>query len=420
MTSRQVLSMVVSTLLVGSLMPTTFAADEGSEGLESLAALLARVDDASVQGSLLEGMHEALRGRRNVGMPPSWPKAYAKLAQSEDQTVRDRALALALIFGDPQALDSMRATMLDAHSAAEKRERAVHLLVQSNAPRLAPDLHRLLDDAAVRGAALRGLAAYDHADTPRLILARYAALADAEKQDALTTLATRAEYAAALLDAAEAKRLDARDISAFCARQIESLGDARLSERLVELWGAVRQSSAERQAQIARLKQTLDDKLLANADLASGRKLFEKTCAQCHMLYGEGSKIGPDITGSNRDNLDYILENVIDPSAAVPRAYRMTTFATDDGRVISGLVTTQTARTITVQTVNGVVVIDRAAIEAERPSQVSMMPDGIFDKLAPHEIRDLVGYLRTKTPPLLEKDESSPKAGNHESHESDE
>jgi putative heme-binding domain-containing protein len=392
---------------------------DDESGLEALAALLVQVDDASVQSSLLEGMHEALRGRRNVGRPPSWPQAYAKLAASADESVRDRALALALIFGDPQALESMRTTMLDGKAAKEKRELAIGLLVQSNAPKLAPDLQRLLVDKAVCGAALRGLAAYDHADTPRLILAHYAGLTDAEKQDALTTLATRREYASTLLDAVAAKQIAPRDISAFCARQIENLGDARLTQRLTELWGAVRQTSEERQAQIARLKQRLDDELLVKADLASGHKLFQKTCAQCHMLYGEGSKIGPDITGSNRDNLDYILENVVDPSAAVPRAYRMTTFAIDDGRVISGLVAEQTARTITVQTVNGVVVVDRSTIEAERPSEVSMMPDGIFDKLTADEIRDLVGYLRTKTPPPegRKSEARNPKSETNSKHE---
>ena len=57
-------------------------------------------------------------------------------------------------------------------------------------------------------------------------------------------------------------------------------------------------------------------------DLSLGRALFVKTCAQCHTLYGTGGKVGPDITGSNRPNLDYLLENILDPSAVIPNDYK--------------------------------------------------------------------------------------------------
>ena len=51
--------------------------------------------------------------------------------------------------------------------------------------------------------------------------------------------------------------------------------------------------------------------------------MFAKTCQQCHKLYGEGGAIGPDLTGSNRSDLDYLLSNLIDPSAEVGRDFRM-------------------------------------------------------------------------------------------------
>ncbi|MEQ8787053.1 MAG: c-type cytochrome [Pirellulaceae bacterium] len=369
-------------------------ADDANAGLESLASLLLQVDDASVQRSLLEGMHQALAGRRNVGMPASWSKAYAKLSESADAQVRERALALALVFGDPRALATMRDLALDPRNKSDDRVSAIALLVQSNAPDFAPALQQLLDDDDVRAAALRGLAAYAHPRTPALILARYDALSPEERREALTTLAARPEFADALLDAVEAGKIQARDIPAYTARQIEGLGKPEIVERLVRLWGVVRQTSAQRREQIAQYKKSLDDELLKKASLASGKQLFEKTCAQCHTLYGKGGKIGPDITGSNRSNLDYILENVVDPSATVARAYKVVTFALDDGRVLSGIITAETARTITVQTVNEQVVVDRGAIEEQVVSEKSMMPDGLLDKLTADDVRDLVAYLK--------------------------
>jgi putative heme-binding domain-containing protein len=392
----------LATFVLMSIFSTAFAfavveasrADDAAEGLESLASLLVQVDDASLQKSLLAGMHQALAGRRGVAMPPSWPKAYEKLSHSSDQQVRERALALALVFGDPQALAAMRKVALDRRAPSEDRNAAIGLLVQSNAPDFAPALQRLLDDEQVRAAALRGLAAYAHPKTAELILNRYESLSTEERREALTTLAARPEFAAALLDAVDSGKIEASDIPAYTARQIEGLGKPEIVERLRRLWGVVRQTSKERRALIARYKKSLDDELLKKADLQSGKQLFEKTCAQCHKLFGKGGEIGPDITGSNRSNLDYILENVVDPSATVARAYKVVTFALDDGRVLSGIITRETARTVTVQTVNEQVVLDRSAIVEQAASDKSMMPDGLLDKLSADDVRDLVAYLK--------------------------
>lgn len=373
------------------------ADDAATDGLEALAALLAQVDNTTLHRSLLEGMHDALEGRRNVRMPPSWTAAYKKLSISDDDQVREKALALALVFGDEQAVVQMRSTMLDRSKPSEQRRQAIHLLAQNSTAGLAPQLQRLLDDRDVRAAALRGLSAYDDSKTATIILRRYAKLPDEEKQIALSTLAARRDYATALLDAVADDQIDAGDISAFTARQIESLGDKRITARLREHWGVVRQTSAQRKALIAKYKESLVPELLEKADLSNGRLLYKRSCAQCHTLYGEGGKIGPDITGSNRANLDYILENVVDPSATVARAYRVTSLVTEDGRIVSGIVTDQTPRTVAVETINGRVVLDRSIIEQTKQSPQSMMPDGMLEKLTLEQVRDLVGYLRTKS-----------------------
>ena len=70
---------------------------------------------------------------------------------------------------------------------------------------------------------------------------------------------------------------------------------------------------AAKRARIDRLKGRLDSQSLASADLSNGRGLFVKACATCHTLFGQGGKIGPDLTGAQRSNLEYLLENVVDP-----------------------------------------------------------------------------------------------------------
>ena len=85
-------------------------------------------------------------------------------------------------------------------------------------------------------------------------------------------------------------------------------------------------------------RDKLTPAVLKEANLGVGRQLFQRTCASCHILFGEGGKVGPELTGSQRHNLDYLLENMLDPSAIVANEYRVTVVTTTDGRVINGII----------------------------------------------------------------------------------
>ncbi len=373
-------------------------AEDAPDGVAAIVQVLGQIDDADLQVDLLKGMHQSLAGRRKVQMPTGWRGVYVRLARSPREEVRDLALHLALIFGDQEAIGSLRRTMMDRSATGNDRTRAIDALVQNQIPDLARLLHDLVTDKAVRASAIRGLAAYDHEKTPAIILACYDLLSDNERQDAIQTLASRPAYALALLDALKSGKIPLSDVSAFTARQLAELADDRVAKQLKKVWGDVRESSEQRQQQIAALREQLTTDVLAAADRTRGRELYEKNCMSCHKLYGQGGEIGPDITGSNRDNLDYLLQNIIDPSAAVAREYRVTIVVTDRGRVISGIIIAESTRTLTVQTINERLILDKSAIEEQRHSPVSMMPDGLADKLSKAEFRDLIAYLADKSP----------------------
>jgi putative heme-binding domain-containing protein len=363
--------------------------------LAPLVQILGESDDISLQRDVLAGMREGLRGRRNVPMPESWPAVYTRLAKSDDSQVRENALALALTFGDPQAVASLQKIIRAAAAPAEQRQRALAALAESRVTELAPLLHRLLDDSAVRGAAIRALAAYPDPKTPPLLLYRYSQLTSDEKQDVIQTLASRADFALALLGAVENKTVAVADISAVTARQLLALNSETVSKRLKEVWGEVRSTGAEKQKQIARYKNLLTPEFLGNANLSHGRLVYSRTCQKCHRLYGEGGNIGPDLTGSNRANLDYILENAFDPSAIIPREWRMSSVISADGRVLTGILIEDAPESIVLQTVNERLSLSREDIDEIEQTPISMMPEGQFDMLMPEEVRDLVAYLRT-------------------------
>ena len=137
---------------------------------------------------------------------------------------------------------------------------------------------------------------------------------------------------------------------------------------------------------------------IAAADVSHGKTTFLKHCATCHQLYGDGKKVGPNLTGSDRHNIDYLLTNMIDPGAVVPADYRMTIFLLDDGRVVSGIVASENDRSVTIETTDGQLVLDKQTIARRKPTTVSLMPEGQLGPLGEQAVCDLVAYLMTKKP----------------------
>ena len=100
----------------------------------------------------------------------------------------------------------------------------------------------------------------------------------------------------------------------------------------------MRSTPADKAALIASSQQNLTQPAVDAPDPALGRAVFAKTCQQCHTLYGVGANIGPDLTGSNRSDVDYLLSNIVDPSAVIAKEYQPTVIITTDGRVVTGIV----------------------------------------------------------------------------------
>ncbi|HLQ43490.1 MAG TPA: c-type cytochrome, partial [Planctomycetaceae bacterium] len=173
--------------------------------------------------------------------------------------------------------------------------------------------------------------------------------------------------------------------------------DEKLQARIKSVWGEFRATAKDKQELIARQKANLTAARLKSADLSNGRRLFSKTCQSCHTLFGEGQKVGPDITGSNRANLDYILENLIDPNAIIGKDYRATIIETKDGRVVNGLLQKETDSAVTLRTINDTIVIAKSDIEERKLSELSIMPEGQLNTLNPDEARDLIAYLGSPT-----------------------
>lgn len=366
-------------------------ATEQQSGLDLMIHQLPTINER-MQSEVLAGMIDGLEGRRRVAMPSRWAALFTKLQASNQPEVRERSLRLALIFDDPNALTALRRIVSDQDKPPAARNEALRALVAKHAD-IAPLLLMLINDPVTQQVAIRSLAEYDSPETATQLLAIYKRLDAPVRQDVLQTLAARPDWARAMLDAVEAGTIARNEITAYTARQLHNLGDERLNDRLTKLWGELRTTPAEKAALIATYKRRLAPEFLARADRSAGRALFQKTCANCHRFFDAGGSIGPDITGSQRTNLDYLLQTLIDPSAAVAKDYQMQIVMTSAGRVITGLVVNETPAALTIQTVNERIVIPVAEIEERTTSPVSMMPDGMLPTMTTEQVRNLFAYL---------------------------
>jgi putative heme-binding domain-containing protein len=382
---------------------------------DSLDVLVREVDsttDDDTRLAILRGIRSGLRGRRQVPMPASWTDVSTKLAASRDVETRTLASSLAVTFGDPAAFTRLREQLSATTTPIDQRREYLATLLAAKDTKLVPVLQGLLKDATLRPEALRGLAAFDDAKTPALILSAYGSLSPAEKQDALGTLSSRSSFARALLAAVgtdKSQPIKPSDLSADLIRQLRNLRDDEINRRINDVWGVARETAEDKVKLIAHFKQLVESQPATEADLPLGRAIFSKTCEKCHVLFGVGGKIGPELTGSNRANLDYLLSNIVDPSAVMAREYIPSVLVTTEGRVLTGLVREQTANSVTIVTATETVVVPKGEIEEMKRSDKSMMPDDQLKQFKDDEVRALIAYLASprQTPMLATADNAA-------------
>ncbi|MFN6104556.1 MAG: PVC-type heme-binding CxxCH protein [Planctomycetaceae bacterium] len=363
------------------------------ESLDQLVAALGKATDSETRRRYLSGLQAAMKGRRRVEMPAGWGEVRAGLEASPVAELRILAFGLSAKFGDPAVFGKMRGAVADRQVPLAERQSYLDSLLGAKDPQLAPVLRQLLDDDALRSAAIRGLAGYDDGPAPALLIERYAQVPPQEKRDVLSTLTARPGYAVALLDAIGDKRLPATDLTADFVRQLRNLKNDPLNAKIEQHWGVVRDTPEEKAKLISHYKELISAEPAKEEDLPRGRAVFAKVCQQCHTLFGSGGKVGPELTGSNRANLDYLLSNVVDPSAVLAREYTPRIIATQGGRVITGLVKEETPQAVTVLTANETIVLPKDEIEEMKPSDKSMMPDDLLKPLSEDDVRALAGYL---------------------------
>ena len=178
------------------------------------------------------------------------------------------------------------------------------------------------------------------------------------------------------------------------------IGITALDATVRKLWGAVKgETPGEKLAEVRRLN---NDLRAGEGDADRGRAVYQKHCASCHRLNGEGNLIGPELTHANRTDREFLLVSLVDPSSVVRKEYQSVIVETRDGRIVTGLVADSTPSRITIAGAKDErTAIDRDSIAAIEESPQSLMPDNLYRELSPVDLRDLFKYLQSDGPPSL-------------------
>jgi putative membrane-bound dehydrogenase-like protein len=367
---------------------------------DSIVELLRSSRDRKFLVAILNGISEALNGIQRPSAPASWPSIGSLLASNSDPVVSDRARELSALFGDRGAIENLKSRVSDPNVEMASRRQSLRILLRVRAENLNPLLVKLLDDGMLAPDAIRAMAALGDPQTPELLLSRYEKFGENEaRTEVINALASRSTFATNLLEAVHRGVVPRKDVGPTQVRQLRSLKDPDIDSWVGTLWPQLDDSPSAKKELLAKYRALLTPTRLQAADAAAGRQVFKQTCGLCHTLFGEGAKIGPELTGADRRNLDYLLENILNPSAVVPENYRAWVITMKDDRVLNGIIAAKDDHAVTLQTTSEKVVLQRSEIDSMTESQLSMMPEGLLQGLTDQQASDLIAYLMSAGPP---------------------
>lgn len=359
-------------------------------------ALLSRViqqDHEEEVSIILHGMSEALQGWSKADQPDNWETVYQHWHQTKNPEIAGYLRELAVVFGDGRIDTTLMEIAGDEARDIHTRRNALDTLAKSNKEANIPFLQRMLKERKMSDIAVQGLTLQWSDEIAELLTRQYGGMSRHGKDTVIESLTSRTTGIVHLLNGIQNKRIPARDIKAFERRKMVRLSDPSLMETIRSIWPESLEQDLEEKVLTENWHQRIHALKKADADLIAGRELFQTLCGSCHKLRGSGGQLGPDLTGADRANLDYLLENMLFPSRSVPDDYRMLRVTMKDGRSLDGLKGPETQSTMVLKTPTQTMVLEKESIEEIIISKLSLMPEGLLGGLNDNQLRDLFGYL---------------------------
>ena len=290
-----------------------------------------------------------------------------------------------------QLLAEAGATAADETKTVVQRVEAIRSLHLSRFDEAAGLLSNLLDlrqAVEVQTATLDVLGEFDRSEVAVLVLDAWPSLSPQVRARAAETLLSRPSWVSALLDAVQQEKIGRGDFDPGRIELLKKHPNQQLASRVAELFGKIGLPQRQEVVEQYQAALTLD------GSAERGKQVFKKVCSACHQLEGEGTAVGADLKAIRNRGLPAVLLNILDPNREVKPQFLTYVISTDEGRVITGMIVSENANTLTIQRVDGTRQnVQRGEIEELRSTGLSFMPEGIEKQVAVDSMADLLVYL---------------------------
>ena len=376
--------------ILGRLMRRFTKAGSRADLLAS-AKLFEMAPNAESARILMIGFEQAYKGRSMAALPEHLMVAMARHGGG--------SFALGLRRGDAKSVEEALRIIADVKADKLLRLQYTEILGEApnaNAIPVLLDIVKSEPGTDLKRTALGALKPYNDARIPAAVLAVYGELPDSLRKVAGMLLAGRADWAFELLREVDAGELAADLVSAEVASLLRSHGGGRVGQLSTKHFAGAAMDAAKLELEIQRLAKVV---MAKPGSPYEGKKLYAASCASCHRLFEQGGQIGPDLTAYQRDDLDTMLLNIVNPSAEIREGYENFLLTTNDGRLASGFLIEQDNRLVVLRGLDGQdATFARKAIRELKAQGQSLMPGGLLKVYNDGQIRDLMAYLRSSQP----------------------
>ena len=360
--------------------------------LDMLSWLFKSAPDDDSKSLLLKGFEESFEGRSLASLPEPLLNGIRE-AGGGSPILRVR-------LGQPEATTKALADIANTKGEVAVRAGLINVLGQIKNQDAVPVMLNLIKNdpsEIVVQASLQALQSFEDEQIAITILDSYSRFNESTQSVAQTLLVSRESWLRILLDGIETGLIKAEVIEQEAILKMVLYDNKELQAKAEKYFGKVSAASTvELQGQIDQLVSVIGE---ASGNPYDGKQLYLKHCGKCHQLFTDGGNIGPNLTSYKRDDLQYMLLNVVNPSIAIREGFENYAVFTLDGRTLTGFIDDQDSRVVVLRSNDGQrTVINRDDIDEMQAISRSIMPEGILKTLKDQEIRDLFAYLRATQP----------------------
>ena len=377
----------VSGTQVGNLVANLISSD--SLSAETRAEILGELESRIQSGTF---RHRRLEEAKAALLP--------KLQSLEvERPFADRLVISRALLADQAAIDQLPTLFKDNEASQSVRLDALRTLISQDDENVLRLVREVLPNSEneFRLQVIDSIGRYNNLEVADVLLEQLSQVDARSKPRVIEVLTQRPRWAQSLLQAIQEDQVDKSLLNLNQLQRISSFNSLDVQVLVAKIYGQVRTTRSDRQRVVRRQQQFLASH---PGDPFKGAEVFKKVCAQCHKIYGEGAEVGPEITANGRNDWEQLLQNVFDPSAVIGPGYQARMIATADGRVLTGLPVEETDERLVLKIQGGKLeTIPKNEIDADKVSELSMMPEDLEKTVTEQELADLFAFLALDAPP---------------------